>query len=389
MAGFDLPPERGHRATSYQAAVPCGGSSSCNVLYRGHGQPGRSGSVTSVLILRVSADTPGQPTAQPEGADTLSTVITSPRALQARPTSLFVNGYFPRRRLIVLLLGALGGLLVAYAWSAQLVDDDIGVNSATAMLGHNANTAIGGIGSGILFAFVAGLAGSFTACNIAVFGAVGPLVGQRAESRGGRFVETLKPLGWMAVGMIPVSAAYGALVGIIGTRMPQFSTAASHGFSPRTIQTMIAFGIIGMVMVMCGLAALGLIPDPLARSSSRFRNFPLVLMGALTGGFLIGRPYPLFRDLFRHAAKEHNVLYGAGAFVLQSLGNMVVMGVLFVLLSYLLGGRVQRWVAEKPSRSAVLTASAFLVAGVFTVVYWDVRVLSHLGYIWFPTPPWH
>lgn len=321
----------------------------------------------------------------------MSSILATPRALEVRPTSLFVNGYFPRRRLAVLLLGILGGLLVAYAWSAQLADDDIGFNSANAMLGHTANspTAITGIGSGILFAFVAGLAGSFTACNIAVFGAVGPLVGQRAQTRGGRFLETIKPLGWMAVGMIPVSAAYGALVGIIGTRMPQFSTAPSHGFTPRTIQSMVAFGIIGMVMIVCGLAALGLTPDPLARISSRFRNFPLVMMGALVGGFLIGRPYPLFRDLFRHAANEHNALYGAGAFVLQSLGNMIVMGLLFVLLSYVLGDRVQRWVAAEPSRGAVLTASAFLIAGVFTFAYWDLKVLARMGDFWWPSAPWH
>ncbi len=321
----------------------------------------------------------------------MTSLIASPDTLQPRQSSLFVNGYFPRRRLTVLLLGILGGLLVAYLWSAQLADDDIGFNSANAMLGHTANspTAITGIGSGILFAFVAGLAGSFTACNIAVFGAVGPLVGQRSLSRGGRFLETLKPLGWMAVGMIPVSAVYGALVGIIGTRMPQFSTASSHGYSPRTIQSMIAFGVIGLVMVMCGLAALGYIPDPLARISSRFKNFPLVLMGALVGGFLIGRPYPLFHDLFRHAATEHNPLYGAGAFVLQSLGNMIVMGLLFILLSYALGGRVQRWVTANPARGAILTASAFLIAGIFTIAYWDLKVMSRIGDFWFPSPPWH
>jgi hypothetical protein len=320
----------------------------------------------------------------------LSSLIATPSSLQPRQTSLFVNGYFPRRRLLVLLLGILGGLLVAYLWSAQVADDDIGFNSANAILGRDANTtAIGGVGSGILFAFITGLAGSFTACNIAVFGAVGPLVGQRAQSRGGRFLETLKPLGWMALGMFPVSAVYGALVGIIGTRMPQFSTAPGHGFTPRTIQSMVAFGIIGMVMVVCGLAALGMVPDPLARVSSRFRNFPLVLMGALTGGFLIGRPYPLFHDLFRSAANHHNPLYGAGAFVLQSLGNMIVMGVLFVLLSYTLGGRLQRWVSEKPSRAAILTASAFLVAGVFTFAYWDLKVLARMGDFWFPSPPWH
>jgi hypothetical protein len=331
------------------------------------------------------------PTPQAQGGNTLSSLIAPPSALQPRQTSLFVNGYFPRRRLAVLLLGTLGGLLIAYLWSAQVADDDIGFNTANAMLGHTANspTAITGIGSGILFAFVAGLAGSFTACNIAVFGAVGPLAATRAQSRGGRFLETLKPLGWMTVGMVPVSAIYGALVGIIGTRMPQFSTAPGHGYTPRTIQTMIAFGIVGVVMVMCGLAALGMIPDPLARISSRFQNFPLVMMGALVGAFLIGRPYPLFRDLFRHAANEHNALYGAGAFVLQSIGNMIVMGLLFVLLSYALGGRVQRWVADKPERASTLTASAFLVAGVFTLAYWELKVMHRIGDGWFPTPPWH
>jgi hypothetical protein len=53
-----------------------------------------------------------------------------------------------------------------------------------------------------------------------------------------------------------------------------------------------------------------------------------------------------------------------------------------------LGGRVQHRVVAKPLRAAVLTASAFLVAGAFTVVYWDVRALNRLGYLWFPTPPW-
>lgn len=319
----------------------------------------------------------------------MSSILATPSPLQTGQTSLFVTGRFPRRKALILLLAVLGGFLLTYAWNARLADDDIGFNSANAMLGHDANaTAIGSIASGVLFAFVSGLAGSFTACNVAVFGAVGPLVGQ-SRTRRARLARTFKPLGWMAAGMLPVSAAYGAVVGIAGTHMPQFSTARTAGLSPRAVQSMIAFGIVGTVMILCGLAALGLIRDPLAGISRRFRNAPLVLMGALIGGFLIGRPYPLFRELFRHAAHSHNALYGATAFVLQSVGNITVMAILFLLLSYVAGAPVQRWLTAEPARTSIVTASAFLVAGVFSVLYWDVRLLHGLGYIWFPTAPWN
>jgi MFS family permease len=315
---------------------------------------------------------------------------TAPAPTAPEATSLFVNGLFPRRRALTLLLSLLGGLLLAYAWSSNLADDEIGFNTADQLLGHNAqSTPLTSIAAGVLFAFVSGLAGSFTACNVAVFGAVGPLVGQISLTRRQRLVHALRPLGWMAAGMLPVSAAYGVLVGLVGTHMPQFSSAVTSGISPRIAQAMIVFGLIGLFMLVLGLAAVGLIPDPLAALARRRPNAPLVLMGAMVGGFLIGRPYPLFHALFRHAADEHNPLYGAVAFSLQSIGNILVMSVLFLTLSYVFGRPVQRWLATKPGRVATLTASAFLVAGAFTVIYWDVRLLGSLHYIWFPQAPWN
>ncbi|KDN82402.1 hypothetical protein [Kitasatospora cheerisanensis] len=308
-----------------------------------------------------------------------------------RATSLFVNGLFPRRRALVVLLGLLGGLLLAWAWSSKLADDEIGFTTANQLLGHDAkSTPLSGIAAGVLFAFVSGLAGSFTACNVAVFGAVGPLVGQMSLTRRQRLAHALRPLGWLTAGMLPVSAGYGVLVGLFGTHMPQFSTASTHGtLSPRILQAMIVFGAIGLVMLVIGLAAAGVLPDPLAGVARRFPNAPLVLIGVLVGAFLIGRPYPLFRNLFRHAAQEHNPLYGAVAFSLQSIGNILVMAVLFLVLSFALGTPVQRWLATKPGRAATLTATAFLVAGAFTVIYWDVRILGNLGYLWWPKAPWN
>jgi hypothetical protein len=322
-----------------------------------------------------------RPAAQPATAPVL------PDA-QFTGSSMFVNGFFPQYRWIVVLIGIAGGIAAAWLWNSHLADQTIGFNTANAILGHDANTTpIGSIGSGVLFAFVSGLAGSFTACNIAAFGAMGPLVGQAQTGRE-RFMTTIRPLGWLAVGMIPVSAVYGFIVGIVGTHMPQFSTAKTSGFAPRTIQSMTAFGICGLVMVILGLAASGVIRDPLARISRRVPAAPMILLGAVIGGFLIGRPYPLFRDMFRHAATSHNPFYGAAAFVLQSIGNILVMAVLFIALSYLVGRPLQRWLMAKPSRAGVLTTLAFVIGGVFMLCYWDLRVLSRLGYIWFPPSPW-
>ncbi|MFC5827875.1 hypothetical protein [Nonomuraea insulae] len=296
----------------------------------------------------------------------------------------------PRRRGLIVLISGLIGFLLTVVWSAEFVDQTIGDTVATTLLGHDAqDTPIAGVAAGIVFALVSGLAGSFTACNIAAFGAVAPLIGTTSRSR--RLVQVLKPLGWLSAGMLTVSALYGVLVGLFGTAMPQFSTAPNVAgtLSPRSIQSLVVFGVIGLIMLYMGLAALGLVPDPLARVARRFPNAPMVFMGVLIGGFLIGRPYPLFRQMFRDAAESGNPLYGAVAFALQSVGNIVIMGVLFLLLATVAAGRLQRWLAAKPGRTAALIGGSLIVAGVFTFFYWDVRSLARREIIpWYPTAPW-
>ncbi|MEV6647412.1 hypothetical protein [Amycolatopsis sp. NPDC051371] len=300
----------------------------------------------------------------------------------------FGAGPHPARRAAIAVVAILAGFALTALWSAPFVDSVIGDSVANGLLGYDAKaTPISGVLAGTLFAFVSGLAGSFTACNIAAFGAVAPLVGgQAGEKR--RFATTLRPLGWIAAGMLAVSIVYGVVVALVGTRMPQFSTAQTTGLSPRSIQSMVAFGVVGVVFLVMGLIALGIIPNPFAGFVARHPAAPLVLMGALIGGFLIGRPYPLFRIMFRSAAEQHDVFYGAAAFALQSVGNIVVMALLFLLLTHATGGRVQRWLAAKPARIATVTGAALLVGGTFTLLYWDVRVLGRLGIIWFPMVSW-
>jgi hypothetical protein len=151
----------------------------------------------------------------------------------------------------------------------------------------------------------------------------------------------------------------------------------------------VVFGVIGLALLYLGLAELRLVPDPLAKLEQRHPTARLVVLGALIGGFLIGRPFPLFHKLFVYAAEHHNPVYGGLIFVLQSLGNMLFMAALFLLLTLAGRGWLVRWMTAKPGRIATVTAATLLAVGVFTVIYWTIRVPAIFGYGWFPTMPYN
>ena len=294
----------------------------------------------------------------------------------------------PIRRTPLVVWSLLAGLAVAVLWSAKLVDDDIGVNAANGMLGHNSvSTGIAGSIAGILFAFTAGLAGTFTACNVAAFSAIAPLM-EDAHSAAARARLALRPLGWLAMGLCAVAGIYGFVGATLGKSIPQLSTASVGGSQVpvRLLQSVIVFSAIGLIFIYLGLAAAGVVPDPLHRVTERFAYTPQLVMGVLIGGFLIGRPYPLFYKMFEYAASTHNGFYGALTFILVALGNVLLMGLLFVALSM---SRFQHWLAAEPSRIAKFTAAALLIGGAFTFFYWGVRAPANFGYGWFPHMPWH
>lgn len=291
------------------------------------------------------------------------------------------------RRGRVIWLSVLVGLAIAVLWSAKLADDDIGLNTANGLLGRSATDAtITGTVAGLIFAFVTGLAGTFTACNVAVFSALAPMVEHRS-TLGSRVISALRPMGWLALGAVLVAGTYGAVGALVGTRLPQLSTAVVDGDVPvKTLQSITVFGVIGLIMIYLGLAAAKVVPDPLAAATRRWAPAPQLFMGLLIGGFLIGRPWPLFHKMFLHAASTHDALFGAATFVLVVIGNMLVMGVLFLLLSL---SPFPRWLRANPTRIATVTTAALLVGGAFTFFYWGVRVPAGLGFGWFPQMPWH
>lgn len=293
----------------------------------------------------------------------------------------------PRWRLILLSIAA--GIFIAYIWSFTLVDSVIGDNVANTLLGYDAKeTAITGSLMGAVFAFVSGLAGTFTACNIAAFSAIAPMVNQE-QSLGSKAVAVLKPIGWLTLGMAGVAGVYGAIGAAVGPGIPQLSEATiGDGFPVRLLQSSVVFGVVGLILFYMGLAALRVVPNPLRTLYERHPRAQLVIMGGLIGAFLIGRPFPLFFKMFEYAASTQNAAYGGLVFVLQALGNVLVMLLLFMLLVYGTRGRFQRWLEAKPGRVARFTAGALIVAGSFTFIYWAVKLPAFFGYGWWPRVPW-
>src|SRR6202165_5066621 len=280
---------------------------------------------------------------------------------------------------------ALLGLGLAIVWSPSFVDQTIGENGATTILGYSVTaTPIGGVLMAIGFAFVSGLTGTFTACNVAGLSAIAPLSAGRQPSLG----SAIRSLGWLALGTVAVAGLYGAIGALIGPSIPQLSHALLGTFPIRLIQSMVVFGILGLVLVAMGLAALGGIRPFGSRPVGRYASLRLVLIGGLIGAFLIGRPFPLFVKIFQYAAATHNPALGALVFVLPSLGNIAVLAMVFVLITVVARGRLLHWLAARPDRIARFNAFALLAAGIFLIAYWCVRLPAYFGIGWWPRVPW-
>jgi hypothetical protein len=287
---------------------------------------------------------------------------------------------------VAVIASVAAGLLLAVLWSYEFVDSVIGDNVATTLLGHEAkSTPITGTGAGLVFAVISGFAGTFTACNIAMAASIGPMGQASRGERTGALQALLRPLGAFALGMVTVSAVYGFVGVLLGDRLPQLSTDMVGTMPVRLIQSSIVFGVVGLALGYLGLAALGIVRDVFAgRPTAR-----VVVLGALVGAFLIGRPYPMFVKLFQWAADTGNPLYGAATFALQSIGNILLVAAVFAVLVLGTRGRFLTWLAGNPRRMSLVSGTLLLGLGVFTVVYWDLRVPSIFGIGWFPAMPYN
>ncbi|MFC5063973.1 hypothetical protein [Actinomycetospora atypica] len=287
----------------------------------------------------------------------------------------------PRR---LVLVSALVGLLIAVSWSAELVDSVIGDAIAVPLLGGDpATVPVTGSTAAVLLAFVTGLAGTFTACNVAVVSALVPTAGSSGGVR-----ALLRPLGILVGCAVAVSAVYGAVVVLTGDLSLQVTNSRVGELPGRLVQAGVVFTVIGAILVWRGLAAVGIARDRVSELLARRPDLDIALLGVLVGAFVIGRPFPPFRHMLTWAVENGDPLLGAGLLALQTLGNLALLVLVVVLVAALTRGRALRWLTASPQRAARISAAVLVAAGTFFLVYWGVATFARAGVIWWPYMPW-
>lgn len=292
------------------------------------------------------------------------------------------------------LVSAGFGMVLAVIWSPSLVDDVIAGGIASPFFGHGEPDEVPLTGSGlaIAFAFVTGVAGMLTACNVAVFCALAPLSSGERSTRV-MITGLAKPVGWLMLGAVVVAGLYGAVGVLIDGDLAQLSDVRlgdpEEGLRVRAIQSAVVFSLIGAVMVWRGLTYARIVRDPLSSLFSRRPAAELVFLGGLVGAFLIGRPYGPFRHMFDYAVSTGDPLLGFVTFALQSVGNILGVALLFVLITVATRGGFQRWLNGEPGRHARFAAASFVLVGTFFLFYWGVKLGYKADLMWWPEMPYN
>lgn len=280
-------------------------------------------------------------------------------------------------------LGVLAGMCVAGFWNPRVVDG-FGSSLAEQAIGGAAGKAgqfaTLGAGFGFVFAIVAGLAATFTACNCVAFAMIPGLA--CAQDAGARRAAALRSLGVMVFFVVLVGALYGTFVGWLGPD----GAAAFNTRQIRSAQASAVFTTLGLAMLLWATLELGLLKAFTKRCSPITRAFfaqgttRAGIMGIMVGAFAIGRPYPVFRELLLYAAQTQQPTYGAAVMALQGLGQIAVLVALFVLIWALRGRRLQAWALSKPYQPALVSAFALAAGGAYFLFYWGMaRAWPELG----------
>ncbi|MFD2673355.1 hypothetical protein [Marinicrinis sediminis] len=280
------------------------------------------------------------------------------------------------------LIAAAIGICIAGFWNYHVVDG-IGKDwVAGSTIGDTGQLAGSfgdhGYGFGFLFAVIAGLAATFTACNCVVFAM---MPGLACSSRTSIKKTAIRALLVFSAGVILVCAVYGGYISLLRTEQ----IVAMNERSVRLAQAQWVFSSIGLFMLIWAMIALGFLHSlvkRLPRGLVTFFSRPDTkagVMGMLVGLFTIGRPFPVFRDFLTYAAEARQPLYGAAVMSLQGLAQIAVMILLMLVLIWIARKPLTRWLQNKPYQAELISALALTGGGAYFLFYWGLARWWDLG----------
>lgn len=291
--------------------------------------------------------------------------------------------YSLKRRVIYTILAVLVAIVIAGFWNYHLVDGFGKEVIAGNTIGDTSQLAddYGAKGSsfGFIFAAIAGLAATFTACNCVVFAMI-PGLACSVDQKSGKSLAW-KAFGAFVFGVMIITGFYGIFVGFLGAE----GVEALNNRPIRLAQAQAVFTLLGSIMFLWGLFEMGFLNNIKKRLSETTRAFfsqtttKAFLLGTLVGFFAIGRPFPVFREFLTYAASANSPLYGAGVMMIQGLGQIAVMALIFVLLIWLAGDKIGSAAQSKPYKFRMISSIALIAGGTYFIYYWGLAFAFDIG----------
>lgn len=297
--------------------------------------------------------------------------------------SEFQSAYSLKKRILYALAAIIAAVLIAGFWNYHLVDGFGKDFVAGSTIGNTSDLAddyaTKGSGFGFIFAAIAGLAATFTACNCVIFAMI-PGLACSADSQSGNNTAW-KAFGCFVAGVLVPTAFYGFFVGFLGAD----GVEVLNERAVRLAQAQAVFTLLGIVMLIWGFFEMGFLDKLKKRFSDVTRAFlgqtttKALLLGILVGCFAIGRPFPVFREFLVYAASANSPFYGAGVMMIQGLGQIAVMALLFGLMIWLAGNKLGTAAQNKPHKFRMVSSIALITGGMYFIYYWGLAFIFDIG----------
>lgn len=299
-------------------------------------------------------------------------------------TGLSFQSVYPLTKRIMYTFGAISAaVIIAGFWNYHLVDGFGKEIVAGNTIGNTSQLAgdfsSRGSSFGFIFAAIAGLAATFTACNCVVFAMI-PGLTCSIENKSGKN-RPWKAFRSFVFGVLVITGCYGFFIGFLGSDGIQ----ALNERGVRLAQAQAIFTLLGVVMLIWGLFEMGFLDRLKTYFSDTTRAFlnqvttKALLLGLLVGSFAVGRPFPVFRQFLSYAASAESPLYGGAVMMIQGLGQIAVMALLFGLIIWIAGSKIGAAAQEKPHKFQLISSIALITGGSYFIYYWGLAFVFDIG----------